>query len=148
MIENGLCKKLWLRKVPHVAHIAYAVEESDGIIRLSDVASRNAVNWRTLEREHKIYSSLLLPLAKPITCPKDCLAFPIGASSTDRDLVENIINTLTPINRYPCGASYWSSKGQSDPDVPENILYRLRSGICIVSEINIRPFEGDSYELL
>ncbi|KAI3444609.1 hypothetical protein Pfo_001274 [Paulownia fortunei] len=142
VIANGLCKKLWLRKVPQVAHIAYAVEESDGIIKLSDVVSRNTVNWGTLEREHKIFSSLLQPLSKPIISPKDCLAFPIGASSTDRDLAENIINTLTPVDRYPWGASYWSSKGQSDPNVPENIMYRLNTRICVVTEVHIRPFEA------
>ncbi|KAL7158634.1 hypothetical protein ABFS83_02G157300 [Erythranthe nasuta] len=142
VIANGICKKLWLKRVPIITSIACEVEEGDGIIKLLDIASRNSVNWETLETEHRIFSSLLHPLAKQIIYPNDILAFPIGASSTDHGLAENIINTLTPIDRYPNGASYWSSKGEVDPDVPENIIYRLKSGVCIVTEVNIRPFEA------
>ncbi|KAL0397850.1 UNVERIFIED_CONTAM: F-box protein [Sesamum calycinum] len=142
VVANGLCKKLWLRKFPQVANVAYAVEDSDGIIKLSNISSGNPENWEALKRDHKIYSFLLQPLAKPIICPKDCLGFPIGASSTDHDLAENVINTLTPIDRYPGGASYWSSKGERDPNVPENILYRLITSISIVTEVHIRPFQA------
>lgn len=143
VIANGICKKLWLRKVPHITNIVFPVEESGGIFILSNIASRNSGHWETLVTEHRIFSTLLHPLAKQINFPKDILAFPIGASSTDRDLAENVINTLTPIDRYPRGASYWSSKGEIDPNVPENIMYRLNAGISIVTEVNIRPFEGD-----
>ncbi|XP_051123318.1 F-box protein At4g00755-like [Andrographis paniculata] len=142
VVANGFCKNLWVRKVPQVANIAYAVEESNGVMRLkpSDVLSVHPPAWETLEKEHKIYTSLLQALTKPIIYPKDCISFPIGASSTDRE-VENVTNTLIPVDRYPWGASYWSSKGHSDPNAPESILYRLNSNICIVSEIDIRPYK-------
>ncbi|XP_011091631.1 F-box protein At4g00755 [Sesamum indicum] len=142
VVANGLCKKLWLRKFPQVTNVAYAVEDSDGITKLSNISSGSPANWEALKRDHKIYSFLLQPLAKPIISPKDCLGFPIGASSTDHDLAENVINTLTPIDRYPGGASYWSSKGEKDPNVPENILYRLNTSISIVTEVHIRPFQA------
>ncbi|KAL3814872.1 hypothetical protein ACJIZ3_016140 [Penstemon smallii] len=142
VIANGLCKKLCLRKFPPFASIACVVEENEGIIKILDVLSKSPVNWGTLERQHNIYCSLLRVLATPMTPPRECIAVAVGASSTDRDPAENVVNTLIPVDRYSdWGGSYWSSAGHSDPNVPEHILYRLRTGICILTEINIRPFE-------
>lgn len=39
--------------------------------------------------------------------------------------------------------SYWSSNGQSNPYVPETLTYELVSQICVVTEINIQPFQAD-----
>lgn len=142
VIANCLSKKLCLRKIPPIANIACVVEENDGILKMLDAVSRNPINWETLQREHRIYTSLLKILADPIECRKECIAFPVGASSTNSDPVENVINTLVPLDRYTWGGSYWSSTGQSDPNVPEHILYRLITTTCLVTEIHIRPFQG------
>ncbi|CAA0820793.1 F-box protein [Striga hermonthica] len=136
VIANGLCKKLWLKKVPQVRYITCSVEENDGIIKLMNVEYEKAVNWGTLEMEHKLFSSLHRPFSKPVTSPKCILAFPVGASSTDRDPPVTIINTLSPERR-----SFWSSKGENDHNAPEYLLYRLTTSISIVTEVHIRPLE-------
>ncbi|GFP93049.1 F-box protein at4g00755 [Phtheirospermum japonicum] len=137
VIANGLCKNLWMQKVPQVAYVACADEESDGILKVSNVTSKNAASWGTLEKEHKLFSSLLQPFSKPIISPKCMLAFPVGASSTDRDPPVTIINTLTPED-----CSFWSSKGHSDPNAPEYLLYRLNASISILTEVDIRAVES------
>ncbi|KAL8500112.1 hypothetical protein ACS0TY_019926 [Phlomoides rotata] len=142
VIANGLCKKIFLKRFPHIAHIAYEVEGIDQIIRLSDVSTVDAADWADLERDHKIYSSLLQPLATPMIFPMNCLNFPIGASSTHSN-VENILHTMTPIDKFLDNQSFWSSDGQVNPDVPEHIIYELRSNMCIVNEVSIRPFVED-----
>ncbi|GER57465.1 F-box family protein [Striga asiatica] len=136
VIATGLCKKLWLKKVPQVRYITCSLEENDGIIKLTNLESENTVNWRTLEIEHKFFSSLNRAFSKPVTSPKCILAFPVGASSTDRDPPVTIINTLSPEQR-----SFWSSKGQNDHNAPEYLLYRLTTSISIVTEVHIRPLE-------
>ncbi|KAL3618678.1 hypothetical protein CASFOL_037497 [Castilleja foliolosa] len=136
VIANGLCKNLWMKKVPQVAYVAFADEESDGIIKVSNVASKNAASWGTLEKEHKLFSSLLQLFSKPIISPECMLAFPVGASSTDRGPHVTMINTLTP---EIC--SFWSSKGHSDPNAPEYLLYRLDASISILTEVDIRAAE-------
>lgn len=145
MIRHSLCKKLWLKKVPQFSSIISTVDDSNGVLRLSDLLSTSPASWETLKKEHKIYSSLLQPLAKPIVAPKECISCPIGASSTDQD--SDIANTVIPHERYPLGAAYWSSTGQSDPDVPEYLLYRLNSKVCIVTGVHIRPYKGDRCQL-
>ncbi|GER31293.1 cyclin-like F-box [Striga asiatica] len=158
LIANGLCKKLWLRKVPQVTYIAYSVKKIDGKNKLVNIASKNTVNWSSsigkerklvftlyhplphdginklinvtsknnnfnwgnLDMEHKLFSSLLHTLSKPITSPKFIMSFPVGASSTDQNPPMTVINTLTP---ELC--SFWSSKGQNDPNAPEYLLYKL-----------------------
>ncbi|MBA0605209.1 hypothetical protein Godav_017804 [Gossypium davidsonii] len=39
-------------------------------------------------------------------------------------------------------ASYWSSKGQRNPVVPETLTYRLIADLYVVTEIKIRPFQA------
>ncbi|KAF4386769.1 hypothetical protein F8388_006724 [Cannabis sativa] len=38
--------------------------------------------------------------------------------------------------------SYWSSTGQRNCEVPETLIYKLASNICVISEISIKPFEA------
>ncbi|KAH6779831.1 hypothetical protein C2S52_011068 [Perilla frutescens var. hirtella] len=143
IIANGIGKKLWLRKVPYVSNVSYVEDDSEDLTILANVATTITLDWGALQKEHKIFLSLLRPLSKPILFSDDILGFPIGASSTYHDEIINIIHTLTPIDRYSCGSTaFWSSKGSADPDAPEHLLYRLRYEICIVSEIDVRPFEA------
>uniref|UniRef100_A0A0A9D7Y6 Uncharacterized protein n=1 Tax=Arundo donax TaxID=35708 RepID=A0A0A9D7Y6_ARUDO len=53
---------------------------------------------------------------------------------------ESIENTLEPVDHVEMRPSYWSSGGQSDPSVPECLIYMLHSDLCIINEIKIQPF--------
>lgn len=112
MILRGLCKKLFTERFPCVTHVAYEDHGRYHIIRLSDVLTGDADEWGSLEREHRIYSYLLQPLSKQMDCPRDCLLFPVGASS----IVKNILTSRTPDCTYPVGFSFLSSEGKVGPD--------------------------------
>ncbi|MBA0674936.1 hypothetical protein Goari_016505, partial [Gossypium aridum] len=76
------------------------------------------------------------------TTAGDCISEAIIASSTDNYPEESICNTLEPRDRVARTASYWSSKGQKNPAVPETLTYRLIADLCVVTEIKIRPFQA------
>ncbi|CAI9770240.1 unnamed protein product [Fraxinus pennsylvanica] len=140
VIANRLSKQLCLRMFPHISDLDQIVGSNNGTISV-DVESSNPMGWKILQRDHNVYASLVLALVKSKDNPKDCIACVIGASSTDREPEESIVNTLFPIDTYMWGDSYWSSKGQSNPDVPETLIYKLTADVCVVTEIDIRPFE-------
>ncbi|XP_077234651.1 F-box protein At4g00755-like isoform X2 [Tasmannia lanceolata] len=106
-----------------------------------EVGTSNYLEWKSLEREHRVYACLALPLAFPLVM-KDCIVASIIASSTDNYPIETIENTLDPSDRTLGRYSYWSSKGANNPEVPETLTYRLASKLCVVNEINIRPFQA------
>lgn len=106
-----------------------------------EVGTSNSVAWESLKRDHRIYAYLARCLMSPLTM-KDCIETSIRASSTDNDPEENIENTLDPRERVDARPSYWSSTGKGDPEVPETLTYKLRSQLCVINEIDIRPFEG------
>lgn len=141
VIANNICKNLWIKKVPSFYHVNHVVEVKRGQNICMYVIPMNPVNWEILEMEHNIYSSLLQALAKPVIARKECVSYVVGASSTDTTVVQNIVNVLSTTDRYDWGHSYWSSKGQSDPNMPESILFKLNADICVISEIGIRPFK-------
>ncbi|KAG9145706.1 hypothetical protein Leryth_024795 [Lithospermum erythrorhizon] len=142
-ITNGLSKYLCLKKFPELSSIECIAEPNCG---LTDVGSSGAVEWEQQKREHNVYASLLQALNTSILSPMDCIVKAISASSTDNYPDESIINTLNPRDRYINRGSYWSSKGQSDPAVPETLIYNLRANLCVVTEFRIQPFED--YERL
>lgn len=65
---------------------------------------------------------------------ESCILAAVEASSTDNYPLEGIEKTLEPQARWPdpFTPSYWSSKGQQDPAVPEALVYRLRTPLCLV----------------
>ncbi|GAA0166781.1 hypothetical protein LIER_21861 [Lithospermum erythrorhizon] len=138
-ITNGLSKYLCLKKFPELSSIECIAEPNCG---LTDVGSSGAVEWEQQKREHNVYASLLQALNTSILSPMDCIVKAISASSTDNYPDESIINTLNPRDRYINRGSYWSSKGQSDPAVPETLIYNLRANLCVVTEFRIQPFEA------
>ncbi|XP_062192543.1 F-box protein At4g00755-like [Phragmites australis] len=93
------------------------------------------------KRDHRVYMHLAHALLSPYTS-KDCIARCIGASSTDNFPQERIQNTLEPRDHVHMMPSYWSSGGQSNPSVPECLVYRLCSDLCLIDEIKIRPFKA------
>lgn len=141
MIANGLCKQLCLRMFPELRKADYVVEPSSGIIKPLEVGCSKSVEWQNLEREHRAYAFLAHSCSS--FSPRSCISEAISASSTDNYPEESIHNTLEPRDRVAAIASYWSSKGQSNPAVPETLVYKLVADICVVTEIHIQPFKGD-----
>src|ERR1044072_2760826 len=135
VIENGLCKLLCLRMFPEISSIARSIEVDNAIEPVSNMPD----SWECLKRNHKVYAFLpsgLTPMAK------NCISEAISASSTDNYPEESILNTLEPRHTTEFRASYWSSKGESDPSVPETLVYKLVSQLCLVTEIHLQPFQG------
>lgn len=143
VIENGLAKHLCLKTFPQLSSIISVVNANEGTMMPSvNVETKPAVEWEGLKRDHKVYASLLQAITKSKVSPKDCIANAVSASSTDNYPDESVVNTLNPRDRFIRRASYWSSKGQSNPEVPETLIYKLRAGIWVITEVDIQPFEG------
>lgn len=106
----------------------------------AEVGSSNSIEWETLEREHRVYALLARGITSFVA--DDCISEAISASSTDNYPDESIHNTLDERDRFPRRPSYWSSKGQKNPVVPETLIYKLVSDICVLTEISIQPFQG------
>lgn len=140
MVSNGLCKQLSLKRFPQLANIACVTEFNHKERKSTDVGSSTSRQWEALETEHRVYGSLFRALTKVEAI--NCVAEAFGASSTDNYPEESINNTLDPRDEISQRFSYWSSKGQRNPDVPETLIYKLKAGLCLITEIGIRPFCG------
>ncbi|XP_021613321.1 F-box protein At4g00755 isoform X2 [Manihot esculenta] len=140
VIVNGLCKQLCLRRFPCLHRVDHVIEPNCGMKNPSEDGCSKSVEWETLEREHRVYAFL----ARGCTsfALRECIADAISASSTDNYPEESIHNTLEPRDRVAWGASYWSSKGQSDSASCEMLTYKLVADICVINEISIRPFQA------
>ncbi|KAF5732994.1 F-box protein [Tripterygium wilfordii] len=103
-------------------------------------SSSRHVEREFLEKEHKDY----LFLARGVTsfAIRGCISDTISASSIDNFPAESINNTLDSRDKIGERASYWSSKGQKNPEVPERLTYKLVSNISVINEISIHPFEA------
>ncbi|KAG8391765.1 hypothetical protein BUALT_Bualt01G0221000 [Buddleja alternifolia] len=142
VIGNGLAKKLCLKKFPQLSQIVDIVNTTEGTIDSVEVESNSTKEWEILERDQKVYSALLQAITTSKVSLKDCIANAISASSTDNYPDESVVNTLNPKDRFIRRASYWSSTGQIDPEVPETLIYKLRDGIWVITEIDIQPYEA------
>ncbi|PRQ57806.1 putative F-box domain-containing protein [Rosa chinensis] len=139
VVENGLCKKLCLRMFPQLSRVGHVIESNNSDAKdYAEVGSSNSKEWDTLEREHRVYAFLAHACT---SFPEgDCISKAISASSTDNYPEESIQHTL--VFSVARRASYWSSKGQKNPAVPEMLTYKLKSDFVIVTEINIHPFKA------
>ncbi|KAL2334620.1 hypothetical protein Fmac_015833 [Flemingia macrophylla] len=138
VVEHGLCKQHFLKMFPDISSIAQSLEH-DNVIEPISNHHGHYVNWECLKRNHKVYAFLasgLTPLRK------NCISKAISASSTDNYPDESIVHTLEAGDRTEHRASYWSSKGESDPSVPETLVYKLVSKLCLVTEIHVQPFQA------
>lgn len=140
VIENGLCKQLCLEMFPEIFSVARSIEV-DNMIEPEPITNMlgSYTNWECLKRNHKVYAVLAFGLT-PVR--KSCISKAISATSTDNYPEESILNTLEPRDRTENRASYWSSEGESDPSIPETLVYELCSKICLVTEIHVQPFQG------
>lgn len=141
VVVNGLSKKLCLRMFPQLSRVAHVIELNNPDAKeCAEVGSSNSKEWDTLEKEHRAY--VLLAHACTSFTARDCKLRAIRASSTDNYPEESIHNTLDPREMVGERFSYWSSKGQRNPAVPEMLTYMLESDFVIITEINIHPFQA------
>ncbi|CAM0878449.1 unnamed protein product [Alopecurus aequalis] len=149
VIANQFSKAQCLRACPQVSTFAHAeVRTTSGNRAYHDqhqdnvAGSSNAhTEGERLARDHRVYTHLAHELLVPYT-PKDCIIHCIGASSTDNFPEETIENTLEPVDRVDIRPSYWSSGGQKHPAVPECLIYKLQTALCLVDEIRVQPFKA------
>ncbi|KAK9147741.1 hypothetical protein Scep_006498 [Stephania cephalantha] len=139
VIENQFCKKLCLRLFPEVSSAIHAIEV-ENLIDTKEANFGGSTALETSEKNHRVYAILTRGLAPNLKA--DCIKVAISATSTDNYPEESIQNTLEPRDRVGERASYWSSKGESDPAVPETLTYELVSKICFITEIHIQPFQA------
>lgn len=126
---------------PQLYRVACVVElNQHGSKEHPAVGSSISMEWLALQREHRVYAYLGRALMSSIAM--NCIGKTIGASSTDNFPQESIDNTLEPRDHINGRYFYWSSNGQSNPNVLETLTYELVSQICVITEINIQPFQG------
>uniref|UniRef100_A0A5B6Z0W3 F-box domain-containing protein n=1 Tax=Davidia involucrata TaxID=16924 RepID=A0A5B6Z0W3_DAVIN len=139
VIANGLCKQLCLRMFPEISRVAHVIEVNN-VIQPVEIKPDNSMEWEWLERDHRVYALLARGLTSFMR--KDCISEAIYASSTDNYPEESIQNTLEPSDRVEHRASYWSSKGESNPAVPETLVYKLITNLCVITEVHVQPFQA------
>ncbi|KAI7729383.1 hypothetical protein M8C21_018644 [Ambrosia artemisiifolia] len=131
VVSNGLSKQLCITKFPQLASITRVDEASH---------DNSEPSHNSGEREHRAYASLFRALIVfPLT---SCIAAPVSASSTDNYPHESIMTTLDPGDKILQQASYWSSTGSDDSETPETLIYKLTSNLCVITEINLHPFQA------
>ncbi|MCL7048999.1 hypothetical protein MKW94_017603, partial [Papaver nudicaule] len=135
-IANGLAKSLCLRLIPETSTAEKAIEENS-VVESLGFETTDCVEMEKLKKNHCIYAFLAGGLAPSLT--EYCIREAICASSTDRRH-EHIHHTLFPGDTVDGRASYWLSMGESTPEVPETLTYKLVSKLCFIHEINIQPF--------
>ncbi|KAL5058428.1 hypothetical protein RYX36_030032, partial [Vicia faba] len=141
VVANGLSKQLCLIMFPQLSRVACVVElNQDGVKEHSEVGSSQSNECLALWKDHRVYSYLARSCLSPVAM--DCIDKAISASSTDNFPQESIVNTLEERDNIAGRFSYWSSSGQSNPNVPETLTYQLASQICVITEINIQPFQA------
>ncbi|EOY23102.1 hypothetical protein QUC31_008098 [Theobroma cacao] len=139
VISNGLCKQLCLKLLPEISSVAHTIEVNN-LIDPVKLRQHDHLELECLRRNHRVYAFLARGL-NPLT-RKDCISEAISASSTDNYPEESIHNTLEPLDRIEHIASYWSSEGQSDPAIPETLIYKLVAKVCLVTEFHVQPFQA------
>ncbi|XP_065638984.1 F-box protein At4g00755 isoform X3 [Quercus suber] len=140
VIANGLFKQLCMRMFPQLSKVAHVMELNNcGAKEPAEVGSSHSMECESLARDHRVYATLARVCTSLFV--RDCISEAISASSTDNYPAETIDNTLLPADIISWRA-YWSSKGQSNPAVPETLTYKLVSEFCVITEIYIRPFKA------
>lgn len=121
--------------------MVHIIETSNDRNQESSVAGSNSLaDTRLLAKEHRAYALLARGCtSSPIG---SCIADAIMASSTDNFPAESILNTLADGDRIGNTHSYWSSTGQHRTSVPETLLYKLKGDLCVITEIQVQPFQG------
>jgi hypothetical protein len=126
---------------PQLSRVARVIEFNNGSgDETVEVGCSYQMEWESLERDDRVYALLARYCTSFLV--ENCVSEAISASSTDNYPEESVENTLQSANIVERRASYWSSKGQRNPAVPETLIFKLASELCVITEINIRPFQG------
>ncbi|XP_060218779.1 F-box protein At4g00755-like [Lycium barbarum] len=141
VVSNGVSKQLCVGRFQQLSRIARITELDLSAAEAKDVGSSNS-EWETLKRDHEVYASLLQAIKTSMSCRNDCIGYAVSASSTDNYPDESIVNTLIPVDIYLNRPSYWSSKGHSDPNAPETLIYKLKADLCVITQVCMQPFEA------
>ncbi|KAJ8506430.1 hypothetical protein OPV22_007316 [Ensete ventricosum] len=128
VIVNKFCKSLCSRFCPDTLNFLLVAEVSN-TSKSAEVGFSSALEWESLEREHRAYALLCHLIVSP-EGKRDCIHRAVCASSTDNYPDESIENTLESGDLVDQRPSYWSSGGQYDPGVPESLTYRLTANLC------------------
>ncbi|PIN04534.1 hypothetical protein CDL12_22931 [Handroanthus impetiginosus] len=139
VIAHGLCKKLCLRMFPEASSFAHVVEIKN-MVEHGASGMDNSSEQACLETEHRVYAYLSKSLTTSTI--ENCISDAICASSTDNYPEESIKNTLEASDRVDHRASYWSSKGESNPAASETLIYKLASKLCLITEVHVHPFQA------
>ncbi|WJX66477.1 hypothetical protein P8452_51034 [Trifolium repens] len=151
VIENGLCKQLFFKMFPEISDVVDRVEVDNMMIEPVSSMLDNCANLEGLKSEHKVYAVLAFELNPYV---KNCISKAIAASSTNRYPEESIMNTLEPGDRTENRASYWLSEGYRlcpspnqvhydiAPPIPESLVYKLCSEMCLITKIRVQPFQA------
>ncbi|XP_030491084.2 F-box protein At4g00755 [Cannabis sativa] len=142
VVENGFFKQLCLRMFVELSRVAHTmvVKQFETEEGMGFGSTSNWTEQESMVRDHRLYAFLNKCCSSFV--PENCLAKAISASSTDNYPEESIDNTLEPREIISRRISYWSSTGQRNCEVPETLIYKLASNICVISEISIKPFEA------
>eukprot|EP01018_Ginkgo_biloba_P018027 Gb_39376 [translate_table: standard] len=140
VVESGCSKELCIRMFPEVSRFDCVIEMGKPM-HSEGASSSKGIEWKNLEREHRVYTQLARNLMAP-PADKGCIQQPISASSTDNFPDESIMYTLDPRPIEDDRPSYWSSEGKGNTEVPETLTYKLSSKLCMVHEVRIRPFQA------
>ncbi|KAL9270779.1 F-box protein-like protein [Drosera capensis] len=140
VISNSLCRQLCIRLFPQLSCVVSVVDLTERAGMPAEVGTSRSIESENEEREHRVYASLARGLISPEV--DNCVLEAISASTTDNYPEESIHNTLEARDRVGRRASYWSSSGQSNPAVPEKLIYKLQSDFYIVTEISVQPFQA------
>ncbi|TVU44268.1 hypothetical protein EJB05_03704 [Eragrostis curvula] len=141
VIANQFSKMQCLRVCPEASSFTSIQASSSDSDTKEGIGSSAASEWENQKQDHDVYLHLAHSFLSPYNS-KDCIIRCIGASSTDNFPEETIENTLDLMDHVDMRPSYWSSGGQSDPSVPECLLYSLHSDLCLIYEIKIQPFKA------
>ncbi|KAH7331827.1 hypothetical protein KP509_20G052200 [Ceratopteris richardii] len=130
-----------IKQFPELGNYFRCLSSSGNLGTLSEASLHKCSSPSRKNDAGSVYMSLLKSLLEP-PIQRTCIAEPLHASSTDNLPTESIAQTLFPKPQYTDehSYSYWSSKGESNVDVPEMLTYRLVSDICVVHSIKIQPF--------
>ncbi|KAI3876182.1 hypothetical protein MKW98_029134 [Papaver atlanticum] len=145
VIASGFSKSLCLRLFPETSSAIKAIEENN-VIESLGFNTTGSVDVEKLKKNHRVYAFLASGLAPSLTT--DCIVEAISASSTDHFPEENIRHNLEPREIVDGMLSYWSSMGESNPEMHETLTFKLVSKLCFITEINIQPSQGYFHEPL
>ena len=144
VLEGQLWKGLCTKEFPEVMRFEEVIETD--LTRDSQAAGSSGSSFRqNLEREERIFRHLFRELKTEPIMDRSCIWEALSASSTDNYPEESIFQTLYPRPRHSDvdqTPSYWSSTGERNINVSETLTYNLVSRLCVVHEVQIRPFQG------